>query len=107
MAGRDGPVRRIVLVAALVISVGVQAVGSTVEPLAARMLHESTKERTRDPLFGGVMETIRLRGSPGGELPPALRGVPVMSQPPLQVPDLGWCPILRMGHELRRDPGSR
>ena len=107
MAGRDGPVRRIVLVAALVISVGVQAVGSTVEPLAARMLHESTKERTRDPLFGGVMETIRLRGSSGGELPPALRGVPVMGHPPLQVPDLGWCPILRMGHELRRDPGSR
>ena len=107
MAGRDGPGRRIVLVAALVISVGVQAVGSAVEPLAARMLHESTKVRTRDPLFRGFMESIRVLGLPGGELPPALRDVPVMSHPPLQVPDLWWCQILRMRHELRRDPGLK
>lgn len=64
MAGRDGPVRRIVLVAALVISVGVQAVGSTVDPLAARIRYEWTKEQARNQLFGGVMESIRVLGLP-------------------------------------------
>ena len=107
MAGRDGPVRRIVLVAALVISVGVQAVGVTGDPLAARIRYEWTKEQTRNQLFGGVMESIRVLGLPGGELPPALRDVPVMSHPPLHVPDLWWCQVLRKRHELRRDPGLK
>ncbi len=107
VAGRHGAVRRIVFVAALVIAVGVQAVGVTVDPLAARLRYEWAKEQARNQLFGGAMETIRVLGLPGGELPPALREVPEMSHPPLQVPDLWWCQIIRMRHELRRDPGSR
>ena len=107
VASRNGVVRRIAFVLALVIAVGVQAVGVTVDPLAARIRYEWTKEQTRNQLFGGVMESIRVLGLPGGELPPALRDVPVMSHPPLQVPDLWWCQILRMRHELRRDPGLK
>ena len=72
-----------------------------------RRSYEATQEQTRSLFFSGVMEAIRVLGLPGGELPPALRDVPVMSHPPLQVPDLWWCQTFRMRHELRRDLGSR